>query len=186
MFSDSHLLIIGGDSRNIGKTTLALKIIEKINTFHPITGLKVSAIRKGENNFHGNHPLQDDSNDFLISMEDNSLPTKDTSRMLKAGAKAAFFIQSKEEHVLNSFLQFKKQYYTSGPVICESRSLRLSVKPSLFIFLTGALNCKNDIHKYLAMADYVYDSSKGILSLEHLAKKISYDSSGWHLNDSYQ
>lgn len=183
MIIDNHLLIIGGDSRNIGKTTLALKIIESINSSHPITGLKVSSIRKGENNFHGNHFLLDDSHDFIISKEDNSLPTKDTSRMLKSGAKAAFFIQSKEEFILSSFLQFKKQFYTSGPIICESRSLRLSVKPGLFIFLTGTLNRKNDIHQYLEMADYVHDSNKGILSLAHLANKITYDLSGWHFND---
>jgi hypothetical protein len=178
---DNHLLIIGGSCRNIGKTTLALDIIKNLSSSFSIIGLKVSTHRKGEDKHHGNHASLPDFQNFITKKEDNSQPLKDTSRMLAAGAKAAYYIQTKEEFVLNSFIQFKEINNITGPIICESRSLRLSIKPGLFIFLIGPGSCKQDKHNFQAVADYVHYSDYDLKSLAMLARRISYDQDGWHI-----
>lgn len=183
LITDTHLLIIGGTGRNIGKTTLALNIIKNLQAYYAITCLKVSAFRQGEEKHHGEHNSFNNINNFLITEENNQIPSKDTSRMLSAGAKSAYYIQSNEKHIADAFHQFKQMYYTGGPIICESRSLRQSIKPGLFIFITGNINIKNDIHEYQEMADYIHNSDLGLSSLERLANKITYDSDGWHINN---
>lgn len=128
------LIIIGGSSRNVGKTTLATILISRYAAFMNVTGLKVTSIRAGEERLHGSH---DEFNikQYRISRETDARTTKDTSAMLRAGARDVFYIESPDHLLKEAMEDFLRTHYTAGPLVCESRSLYKAVVPDLFVLL---------------------------------------------------
>lgn len=179
--SDPHLLIIGGTGRNVGKTTLALEIITKFAHLFDLTGLKVSTHKKGEELFHGDHPnLSYD--DFHIYIETSQVKSKDTARMLHAGAKNAFYIQTPDHQVSVAYTAFKSLSSKNNPIICESRSLRKHVKPGLFILLVDPLRLKENTAENIHLADYVHYSNENKPSFLSLINRINFNiHHGWYL-----
>jgi hypothetical protein len=180
---DKNLLIIGGSGRNVGKTTLALTIINKISKETKVLGLKVSTHKHGEELFHGNHTSLLSDN-YRISVETRMLPNKDTALMLDAGAGNAYFIEASSHKVMEAYEKFKKQYNEIGlPVVCESRSLRKHIKPGLFILLVNDDQIKHDTNHYMSLADHVHIYDNNIMRLNHLADVITFGPEGWEIND---
>ena len=131
----NNLLIIGGASRNVGKTMLTSRIIQKFSNEVPIIAIKIKTISEGDSFFHGKdrNPLTD-SEKFRIS-EETQTGNEDTNRMLSAGAHRVFKIKTRKEYLSEAFSQFKKVLTTDDFIICESNSLRYFIKPALFLFI---------------------------------------------------
>ena len=174
------LIIIGGSSRNVGKTGLALTLIEKLSMHGKVTGLKVTSLRPGEEAFHGSHDTNQNSK-FRITEEKDPFTSKDTSRMLKAGAEKVFFIESPDNLLESAFSVFMKEHYSGGPVVCESRSLRHAIVPGLFILLKHYNTdlIKDDFAYYEKQADIIFTIDRQIINSNSLAHKITWDACGW-------
>lgn len=180
---DNHLLIIGGSGRNVGKTTLALAIIQKVAPLIPVIGLKVSTFKTGDEKFHGNHTNIPVDN-YRINIETGVNPLKDTAKMIDAGAHQAFFIETTDNNVNSAYADFSSSFNSHGyPVVCESQSLRRYVKPGLFILLIDSHNTKKLTEDYVNLADYVCYAANYPVSLEKLAKSIIHTPNGWTLNN---
>ncbi|KAF0195997.1 MAG: hypothetical protein FD166_2724 [Bacteroidetes bacterium] len=178
-----NLIIIGGSSRNVGKTSLALKLIEQLAPLEKVTGLKVTSLRPGEDTYHGDHDnLQ--KNNFGIREELDRETSKDTSRMLRAGAERVFFIESPDHLLESAFHDFMKVHYSGGPLVCESRSLRRAVIPGLFVLLKHYNKnlIKPDFEYYESLADIIFQIHPQIINSESLAQHITWGASGWKLN----
>jgi hypothetical protein len=134
MIKQAKMLMIGGATRNVGKTTFSCAVIEKSSRNHLIIGLKIKTIYKGDNFFHGKdqNPLK--GNYRIIEELDNS-GSEDTMRMLKAGAKQVFRIKVKSEFIKEAFYDFFRQIPENSFILCESNSLRKVVKPGLFLMI---------------------------------------------------
>ena len=92
----NHWLIIAGNGRNVGKTSLACSIINENSKKNTIIGLKFAP------HFHPiekNNKLIYKNANFTISEELNKEGSKDSSRMLAAGAQKVFYIQSLDDHL---------------------------------------------------------------------------------------
>lgn len=134
MFTIPSMILIGGNSRHSGKTTLACHIIGKFSGSYRIIGLKVTSIRPGEEIYHGNHnPAEPDT--YKILEEKNPDTAKDTSLMLKAGADKVFYIQARDEYLSIALQKFLKVAGPSSFIVCESRSLRKFVNPGIFFMM---------------------------------------------------
>ena len=158
MLSIPNMVLVGGNSRNSGKTTMACNIIRKLSSNHEIIGLKVTAIRPGEDEFHGNHDVEE-SADFSIFEELNASSHKDTSKMLRAGAHRVFYIRVNEKFIQKAILHFLSTYINKQIIVCESRSLRRLINPGLFLMmmrLPEEGKAKNDIDTFLSLADEIF------------------------------
>ena len=158
MLSIPNMVLVGGNSRNSGKTTMACNIIQKFSSAHEIIGLKVTAIRPGEDEFHGNHDVEE-SADFSIFEELNASSHKDTSKMLRAGAHRVFYIRVNEKFIQKAILHFLSTYINKQIIVCESRSLRRLINPGLFLMmmrLPEEGKAKNDIDTFLSLADEIF------------------------------
>lgn len=184
MISMPNLIIIGGSSRNVGKTSLCLDLISRYAPDLEITGLKISAIKPDDTIYHGTHALVLNGVNFRIFEEKNAESNKDTARMLKAGAKRAVYIEALEEHMPEAFAGFRKIYETAGPIISESRSLRNLAIPSLFILLKhyNPALIKPDFHNYEALVDLTVSISPGCSTTASLASRICWDRDHWLLS----
>lgn len=136
MIQDKHLLIVAGTGRNVGKTEFACRLIDKLSSMHEIYSLKVSAVYPDEGNYHGNHS-EDLSKDYLFE-EFRRDTVKDTSRMLRAGARKAFYLRSESAGIVRGFNDFREIIPAEAVIVCESNSLWQYVKPGLLILISSA------------------------------------------------
>jgi len=179
---EKNLLLIGGSGRNVGKTTLALEVIKRAAKISAVTGLKVSAFKRGEEQFHGIHHDFPTSG-FRITEEKGELPNKDTARMLSAGASNAYFIESPDYMIPEAWTSFNNSCNPQNlPVVCESRSLRKYVKPGLFILLINPGNIKDNSAGYSGLADHVHFFKGDIADIQELAKRIHLTPEGWTMD----
>jgi hypothetical protein len=158
MFAIPNMIMIGGNSRNSGKTTMACSLITKLSVSIEVIGLKVTTARPGEDEMHGNH-TEKESPDYSIFEELNSGSEKDTSKMLRAGATHVYYIQAKEYFLEKTILHFMSRYINNQIIVCESRSLRRTIKPGLFLMmlrLPAEGKTKEDLSSYIELADKVF------------------------------
>lgn len=137
MLKSINLLLVGGNSRNIGKTTLLCKIIRAAADVEPVIALKVTSIYPNDQGFHGEHELLR-AGDFTITEEMGSGQPKDTLKMLEAGAIRSFYIQARDHAVEKAWHAFLEMIPKDHLLVCESRSLRRFIEPGLFIYLKSS------------------------------------------------
>ena len=176
MLEIPNMVMIGGNSRNAGKTTLACNIIRKLSSNYEVTALKVTSIRPGESDMHGHHSDEEFSG-YSIMEELNSDSHKDTSAMLQAGASRVFYIRTEDaftEQAINSFLS---TYNYDQPIVCESRSLRRVLVPGLFVMMVRKQISGNekDISEYIGKADKVFTIDDDQLELNNFIDKLYFE-----------
>ena len=179
-----NLLIIAGAGRNVGKTELVCRLIEKYSSQRDIYGLKVSAIHPDEAIYHGNHSTQK----FTTNLYEETRydQEKDTSRMLRAGAKRVFYLQGDDDQIRAGFREFQRIIPDAAPVICESSSLWKYVRPGLLILVKAAhVEIKPRAVEIAEIASLIVDSD-GLSGFSQL-DSISYSGGhGWsYHSDQY-
>jgi hypothetical protein len=124
-----NLLLISGNGRNVGKTTLACQVISFFSGSTEVTGLKISP------HFH---PVNEADiilkNDKFTIAEEKQISSKDSSLMLQAGAKKVYFVMVKPENLKDSILQLIEML-PEHLIICESGGLVEHVTPGLFLMV---------------------------------------------------
>ncbi len=145
-------IIIAGNGRNTGKTTLACQIISA-NKGYGVTGIKISP---HHHSLRGTEEIIFQGTDFCIIRE-KALSGKDSSRMLQAGASEVFYVQCPDDSLQEMFFHLEK--LTVGrPVVCESGGLRKLVCPGAFIMvLSGQNTGKAGIDGKILQADILTD-----------------------------
>ncbi len=125
-----RLLLIAGTGRNVGKTTLACELIEQTSKNEDVIAVKISPHIHTQNE---EAELVFKSEYFSIFRERDTNSTKDSSRMLRAGAKQVFYIQSEDKYIGEAFQILSKEIDSDSPIVCESGGLRNFVLPSVFL-----------------------------------------------------
>jgi hypothetical protein len=171
-----NLLLIAGDGRKTGKTTLACNIIGKIGQSEAVYGIKISP------HFH---PLPDEariierSEDYIIMEETASSGNKDSALMLRAGAARVFYIQATENGLATAWMSITKLTGTKVPLVCESGGLIGFVKPGLFLFCPGRFpyTAKSKTPDLIAKADHLVNGN-----IQEICDRICFSQSGWKLD----
>ncbi len=128
------LLLVGGASRNVGKTTLITKIIENFSQNKSIIGLKIKTISDSDNYFHG----KDSSKYFekyLLEEGNHADLNEDAGKMIQAGAKRTFLLRTKSEFLSEAIQFFLSNICESDLIVCESNSLRKYFEPDLYLLI---------------------------------------------------
>jgi hypothetical protein len=128
-----NMIIIGGASRNVGKTELVCQLIKRLSAEREIISLKISGINPG-NDHHGNHEPPPEK--FHLLEETNRDGIKDSSKMLLAGAARAFYLRTRDEYLEEAMEHFFSLAGNSA-IVCESITLRRVVSPGLFVLIRG-------------------------------------------------
>jgi len=124
-----NMLLIAGNGRNVGKTTLACQIISHLSKSNEVTGIKISSHL---HNFEG-EPIVKKEDEFVI-LQEKEQNKKDSSRMLQAGAQKVFYVMAKKEHLYSAF-EHLLPLLNCKTIICESGGLHEIVQPGLFLFV---------------------------------------------------
>lgn len=124
-----HLLLIAGNGRNVGKTTLACKIIARFASETDVIGLKITP------HFHlvNEADVVFKADNFVI-VNEKQISSKDSSLMLQAGAKQVFFVMAKREFFYEA-VEKLLQLLPDNLIVCESGGLHDWVTPGLFFMV---------------------------------------------------
>jgi hypothetical protein len=165
-------LIVYGTNRNSGKTTLITKIINHLHPGISIVGIKISP------HFH---QLEEDacviekSDEFVITRETNLNTGKDSSRILKAGAKEVFYLQVWDNNLDRVIPKILDLIKPGTAVICESGWARHLIDPGVFLILNrkGNTDIKSSLAVLKPLADrwVEFDGSGFDFNLNELAYK---------------
>lgn len=135
----SNILIIGSTGRNTGKTEFACRVIEKQSVRNQIIGVKVIPVDKSAENCHrgleGCGLCNSLTGDYEIIEEKGADSSKDTARMLKAGAAKVYLLIADRIFLEKGIGAILSMLPEKQPVVIESNSIRRVLKPGLFVVI---------------------------------------------------
>jgi len=180
MIEMNNMLIIGGNARNIGKTTLACRIIEQFSVKQKNIGLKVITHRKGDERFHGEKE-NELMLDYIITEEKKENIQKDTARMLKSGALRVYIIRTKEIHLEKALNEFFQKVNPSSIFVCESNSLNNHVNPGVYFMVRSRnmINEKSSAIEAEKRADRIIDTEGNPDKIKEIELNLDLSHKGW-------
>ncbi len=149
------LVVIGGHSRNVGKTSVVAGLIAALPEFRWIA-MKITP--------HGHDlcpqdggpgPGPADQPGWAVSEETERSGLTDTSRFLVAGAKQAWWVRSREERLAEALPAIRKLLATSENAILESNSILKFLQPDVYLTVLdpATTDFKQSASEFLDRAD---------------------------------
>jgi hypothetical protein len=151
------IIVIGGNSRKVGKTSVVAGLIAALPAFH-WTALKITEHRHGVCSAHG-EACDCDSADYswAISEETDRSGESDTSRFLVAGAEHSWWVRTDPGHLEEAMPRIREILASTQYAIIESNSILRFVNPDLYLTVLDPLTAdfKASAQTYLDQADAV-------------------------------
>jgi hypothetical protein len=171
-----EMLMIGATGRNAGKTELACRVIRALAARVPIAALKVTTVVGANGNCpHGGEGCGTCSSlgePWCVTRELDAGSGKDTSRLLRAGAREAWWLRVREEALADAAADLLSRVPAGWASVCESNRLRRVVEPGLFLQVRseGERSAKPSARSVADLADRVVvsDGSSFDLDLERI------------------
>lgn len=138
MINYQSILTIAGEGRNVGKTLLACNIISKFSRQYNIIGLKITAHKHSDT---GDAKIVYQQGETSLLEETVQESTKDTARMLAAGANRSFLLQTTEFELKDAVTAFFSQIRKDSLIVCESGMLS-AMNPKGVNLFVRKLNCQ--------------------------------------------
>ena len=126
------MILVAGSGRNVGKTTLACRLIRNLSEHFDVTAIKISSHL---HRLTHQQKIIYQVEGVTVSEELDQLSSKDSARFLRAGAIRSLFIQVDGQHfaILADWLN----QHLTGWVVCESAILGKYIVPHTAIFVEG-------------------------------------------------
>jgi molybdopterin-guanine dinucleotide biosynthesis protein len=149
------MVMVGGHTRNIGKTSVVEGIIRGMPEMN-WTAVKITQFGHGVCSTSGE--LCDCAvaeHAFAITAERPSDSRTDTARFLAAGARRALWVRVGQGELLTALPALKQEIGGDDYVIVESNSLRRFIKPALFLQVIDPAHAdfKDSARQFFDLAD---------------------------------
>jgi hypothetical protein len=151
------VVVIGGHSRSVGKTSVVAGLIAALPEFH-WTALKITQYGHGVCSAHG-EPCDCATGDhsWAISEERDRSGQSDTSRFLLSGSMRALWVRTEQGRLAEAMPALRAKLAQAGNVIVESNSVLKFLRPDLYITVLdpATADFKNSAREFLDRADAV-------------------------------
>lgn len=126
-------VIVGGHSRNIGKTALVVDIVRALPELD-WTAVKITQYGHGVCSVNGeNCGCAPREHPFAVDEELARGTGTDTSRFLDAGARRAFWVRTKQGMLAEAMPELRRILAGGGHVIVESNTLLRFLHPDVYV-----------------------------------------------------
>jgi len=127
------LIVIGGHSRSVGKTSVVAGLIAAFPEFE-WTAVKITQYGHGICSAHG-EPCDCATSDhtWVISEEHDRSGESDTSRFILAGAKRVFWARTEQGRLAEAMPALRQRLEAARNVIIESNSVLKFLRPDLYL-----------------------------------------------------
>jgi hypothetical protein len=152
------VVVVGGHSRSVGKTSVVAGLIAALPEFH-WTALKITQFGHGICSADGK-PCDCDTGDdhFRALSDERSLEAEtDTSRFLVAGAARSIWVRTRQGRLNEAIHDIERKIAGAENVIMESNSIMRFLKPDLYLTVLEPANkdFKVSANEFLEKADAV-------------------------------
>lgn len=128
-----RILVVGGHSRNIGKTQLAVEIIRAFPEAE-WTAAKITQYGHGVCSINGEScGCAVDEHTFAVDEETDRSGGSDTSRFLVAGATRALWVRAKQGRLAAAMPRLREEIAGAQNVILESNTVLHFLRPALYL-----------------------------------------------------
>jgi hypothetical protein len=151
------IVVIGGHSRSVGKTSVMAGLISALREFE-WTAVKITQYGHGVCSANG-APCDCATGDhsWAISEEKDRSGESDTSRFLVAGAARALWVRTEQGRLAEAMPSLRKRLEAAGNVIVESNSVLKFMRPDLYVTVLdpSTEDFKNSAREFLDRAGAV-------------------------------
>ena len=154
-------IVVGGHSRNVGKTSVAVAIIAAWPEY-PWTAVKMSS------HWHDDEAVSDRKNVEEICRVDEEYDrdsTADTGRFFAAGASRSFWVRIRQGCMEQAMPQLRPVLDSNPYVLVESNGIVRHIQPSLYLMVH-----RYDIEEYK-------DSARETIRHAHAVVAVNYSGS---------
>jgi len=168
------LVVIGGHTRNVGKTSVVAGLIAALPELK-WTAMKITQYGHNVCSRDGQpcHCATEDHT-WAISEEKERSGLTDTSRFLAAGAEHVWWVRSEQGRLAEALPRIRKLLAGSGNAILESNSILKFLRPDLYLTVLdpATADFKQSAKEFLDCADAVImHNSKGNISWQGVSLK---------------
>ncbi|MBI4463634.1 MAG: hypothetical protein HY647_02920 [Acidobacteria bacterium] len=149
------MVVVGGNSRDIGKTSVVAGIIHALPHYN-WTAVKLTQYGHGICSEDGEEcDCAPEDHSFAITEETDRSGQTDTSRFLVAGARRALWVRVRMGMLETALPDLRRAIGDAPHVILESNSILRFVHPNLYLALLDPLkkDFKDSAREFLARAD---------------------------------
>lgn len=151
------VIVVGGHSRNIGKTSAVAGLIARLPQYH-WTALKITQYGHGFCTADGAPcDCQTDDHTMAISAERDGATGTDSARFLAAGAAKSLWVRTRQGMLADAMPRIRKELEQAENAIVESNSILQFLKPDLYLTVLdhGTADFKDTARLFLDRADAV-------------------------------
>jgi hypothetical protein len=151
------IVVVGGHSRSVGKTSMVAELIASMPEMH-WTALKITQYGHGICSANG-EPCDcvTDDHTSAVTQEHELSGESDTSRFLVAGAKSVYWVRTRQGMLAEAMPRIRKIVAEAENVIFESNSILKFLRPDLYLTILDFANSdfKDSAREYLDRADAI-------------------------------
>lgn len=151
------LIVIGGHSRSVGKTSVVAGLIAALPEFH-WAALKITQYGHGICSADGQAcDCATGDHSWAITEEKNRAGDSDTSRFLAAGATRVWWVRTEQGRLAEAMPAVREKLAQAENVIVESNSILKFVRPDLYLTVLdpSTADFKNSAREFLDRASAV-------------------------------
>ena len=161
------IVVIGGHSRNIGKTSAVAGLIARLPQ-HLWTAFKITQYGHGFCSANG-EPCDCETDDHAIAVSEERRRTSgtDTARSLAAGAIRSIWVRTRQGMLAQAVPRIRRELANAENAVMESNSILRFVKPDLYLAVLGAATAdfRDSARFFLDRADAVLIRTTGTVSV---------------------
>lgn len=151
------LVVVGGHTRNVGKTSVVAGLIAALPEFH-WTAMKITQYGHGVCSQSGEScECATEDHTFAITEESNRSGESDTSRFLVAGAVRAWWVRTQQGRLAEAMPVIRRRLEAAENAIVESNSILKFMRPDLYLTVLdpATADFKKSAKEFLDRADAV-------------------------------
>jgi hypothetical protein len=151
------LVVIGGHSRSVGKTSVVAGLISALPEFE-WTAAKITQYGHGICSANGEAcDCATGDHSWAITEERDRTGKSDTSRFLVAGASRVYWVRTEQGRLAEAMPTLRKRLEGARNVIIESNSVLKFLRPDLYLTILNPANAdfKKSAQEFLDRADAV-------------------------------
>ena len=170
------IVVVGGHTRNIGKTSVLAGLIRALPKMH-WTAFKITQFGHGVCSANG-EPCDCETADhnIAISEERDAATGTDSARYLDAGAVKSFWVRTRQGQLAEAMPRLRKEFERAENVIVESNSILRFLRPDIYLSVLdpATADFKDSALRYLDRADAVLlpDSELGCPEWKGVSLKL--------------
>jgi hypothetical protein len=151
------LVIIGGHSRSVGKTSVVAGLISALPEFE-WTAAKITQYGHGICSANGEAcDCATGDHSWAITEERDRMGESDTSRFLAAGAARVFWVRTEQGRLAEAMPTLRDRLKSARNMIIESNSIMKFLRPNLYLTILNPATAdfKKSAQEFLDRADAV-------------------------------